>query len=370
MRKYFFVLPILIIGCSKVSFTDSFKEQNKGKSKIEVPEVQELVHIAIAITQTGLADSNMVNHTTGYYKEVLDHFKPFMNESLIKELDKKLPDRYAHIKMDACGYYFDSTNRIVKNKNYNQLNWSSKNYIDPLLNELQEFADKTDFREFYSDHKDYYAGQVTLLENQSPVQKQWDWLEQKFPQRYDNYWITFSPLVGGSHSTNRFITDDFKQTVMFVQGGIDSDRYSERVKEGLMTRVVFTEIDHNYVNPTSDKFANDIKTIFKNRNDWTTLGSWADSYNSELSVFNEYMTWAVFSLYACDNFNSQDFETINQRVENQMDNYRGFHEFSSFNRKLLSLYKEQRPRQIVELYPPILDWCKNKIANRVDGRRP
>ena len=364
MKAYFFVLPILLIGCSKVSFTDSFKEQNKGKSKIEIPEVQELVHIAIAITHTGLDDSNMVNHTTGYYQEVLDHFKPFKNESLIKELDKNLPSKYAHVKMDACGYYFDSTNHIVKNENYNQLNWSSKNYIDPLLDQLQEFSDKSNFREFYSAHKGYYAEQITLLEKQSPVQKQWDWLEQKFPQRYDNYWITFSPLVGGSHSTNRFITDDFKQTVMFVQGGINSKEYSDKVIEGLMTRVVFTEIDHNYVNPTSDRFANEIKDIFKNREHWTTIDSWADSYKSELSVFNEYMTWAVFSLYASENFNAQDFETINHLVENQMDNYRGFNEFSRFNRKLLSLYKEQNPRQIEELYPLILDWCKIKIANK------
>ncbi|MEO1055206.1 MAG: DUF4932 domain-containing protein, partial [Bacteroidota bacterium] len=252
----------------------------------------------------------------------------------------------------------------IKNENYKRLNWTSTNYIDPLIDELQAFADKTNFREFYATHNGYYLEQVELLENQSPIKKQWDWLEQRFPQRYDNYWITFSPLVGGSHSTNKFVTNDFKQTVMFVQGGITSDRYSEKVKEGLMTRVVFTEIDHNYVNPTSDKFAREIKTIFQGRNKWTTAGSWADGYSSELSVFNEYMTWSVFSLYAYDSFDSLDFEKINKRVENQMDNYRGFKTFSSFNQKMLSLYKEQQPKQIEELYPAILDWCRNEVADK------
>jgi len=335
-----------------------------GQYNVEIPEVQELIHIAIAITPTGLADSNIVDHTTTYYSEVIDYFTPFIKQSLIKELEKRLPEKYAHVKMDACGYYFDSDNQIIKNKNYHQLNWTKINHIESLLDELQEFADTTNFRAFYSNHKEYYNEQIDLFKNQSPIQKQWDWLEERFPQKYDNYWITFSPLVGGSHSTNRFINKDFKQTVMFVQSGISSDKYSEKIKEGLMTRVVFTEIDHNYVNPTSYKFHSEIKDIFKDRNHWTTEGSWTDSYKSELSVFNEYMTWSVFSLYAYDNFDKQDFEIINRRVENQMDNYRGFYEFSAFNRKLLSLYKTQNPDQIEELYPSILDWCRNKIVNQ------
>ncbi|MEO1054687.1 MAG: hypothetical protein AAFX87_28910, partial [Bacteroidota bacterium] len=113
MKTYFLALVILLTGCTKASFTDSYKELNRGKYKIEIPEVQELVHIAIAITPTGLADSNMVDHTTDYYQEVISHFKPFENEPLVKRINEKLPSLYAHVKMDACGYYFDANGKII-----------------------------------------------------------------------------------------------------------------------------------------------------------------------------------------------------------------------------------------------------------------
>lgn len=362
--KIYWLTILLISGCSNATFTDSYIEQNKGTHNVEIPEVQELVHIAIALTPTGIQDSNMVNHSTEYYQSVMEYFRPFINDPLIEKLDKKLAKRYHHIKMDACGYFFNSQNKIVKSKNYRQLNWTPLNYIDPLLDDLMAFSNKSNFREFFNSHREYYSDQEKLLEKQSPIKKQWRWLEERFPQRYDHYWITFSPLVGGNHSTNKFIVGDFKQTVMFVQSGHSSDRYSEKVKEGLMTRVVFTEIDHNYVNPTSEKFKKEIKTIFKNRDNWTTAGSWADYYQSELAVFNEYMTWSIFSLYAYDNFEEDDFQIINKKVESQMDDYRGFSKFSTFNSKMLSLYQIHQPTQVEDLYPLILKWCKNEIINK------
>ncbi len=67
MRAYLSIFSIPTIACLKASFTESFVKQNNGKSQIEALEVQELVCIAIALIQTGIADSYTVDHTTGYY---------------------------------------------------------------------------------------------------------------------------------------------------------------------------------------------------------------------------------------------------------------------------------------------------------------
>jgi len=63
-----------------------------------------------------------------------------------------------------------------------------------------------------------------------------------------------------------------------------------------MSGVVFTEIDHNYVNPGTSKYEKLIDSIFSNRSAWTKHGNSSDYYDSPVRVFNEYMTHAAFCL--------------------------------------------------------------------------
>lgn len=358
-------LVIFLAMLSQLSLGQNFSPEyiasHKNKWTIEVPEVQELVHIVIAISPTGLADSNMVEHRTAYYREVLEKFQAYKHHKIVSIIDDLLQDRlYAQVKMDACGFYFGESNTLIKDKTYKQLNWSNKNFIQPLTRELEDFAQQTNFREFYSSHTNHYNALIEKMKAQMPIDKQWKWLEERFPNKYNNYRITFSPLVNGWHSTNRFETKDFKQTVMFICGPIESMQLTEKIKEGLMTRVVFTEIDHNYVNPVSDNYDKELREVFFDRKKWTSEKD-SQNYGSAYAVFNEYMTWAVFTLYALENFDENDFTIINARTELQMSNWRGFIKFKEFNQKMIELYKNKRAEEsIANLYPKILAWCKEQ----------
>ncbi len=356
-----FLIVIIIQGCRQFSPTDDYISNSKNKWTTEIPEVQELVHIIIAITPIGKKDTNMVMHNTMYYERAIEHFEKFENHRVVKKVNQLLENgKYAHVKMDACGFYYDNEDKIVKDKTYRQLNWDSKNYIESIVPDLEDFSSKTGFREFYKNNQEYYEELTELLKTQMSIDRQWKWLEDRFPNKYDNYRITFSPLVNGSHSTNRFETNNFKQTVMFICGPITNSGWTDNIKEGLMTRVVFTEIDHNYVNPVSDKFRNEITGIFSNRTKWTS-GKDSKNYRSAISIFNEYMTWSVFNLYALDTFDENDFKIINERVEVQMADWRGFPKFRDFNQKMMELYRNKSPKQsIVDLYPAIIDWCKKE----------
>jgi hypothetical protein len=147
---------------------------------------------------------------------------------------------------------------------------------------------------------------------------------------------------------------------MFISGPIESQQLDQKIKEVLMSRVVFTEIDHNYVNPISDQFKKEIDEIFNDRSKWTA-GKYSNSYPSPYSVFNEYMTWAVFTLYALDTFDENDFKIINDRTESQMTDRRGFSRYKEFNQKMIELYKNKNEgEKFVDLYPKILEWCKTK----------
>ncbi len=347
---------------SQANFSADYMVANNGKWSVEVPEVQELVHIIFAITDKGLADLDLVDHETDYYQRVMVHFMPFKNENIVQILGRKLKGSgngaYARIKMDACGFYF-SDNKIVKDSIYPQLNWDSKNYLEKYIPEIEAFAKKTHFKTFFQENRPYYDSLLVLAKQQLHIDKQWAWLEKRFPNRYNHYRITFSPLVNGSHSTNRFEKRDFKQTVMFICAPFQNAQLSSKIVEGLMTKIVFTEIDHNYVNPITDKYRKEIDAIFNNRSKWASSDN-AKSYGSPYSVFNEYMTYAVFSLYASEIFNENDFKQLMQRTENQMVKNRGFDKFIEFNQQMLTLYKSQSPQTIEALYPLILDWCKHQ----------
>lgn len=72
------------------------------------------------------------------------------------------------------------------------------------------------------------------------------------------------------------------------------------------------------------------------------------------------MTWAVFTLYCYDNFEKGDFAIINQSVENQMINSRGFIRFREFNQYLLKLYQQDRTMKSKAFFAKMLDWAKDQ----------
>jgi hypothetical protein len=236
---------------------------------------------------------------------------------------------------------------------------------DPIKHNLkliEDFALKTDFRTFYKNNNEYYNDLLTTYRQLNPIDKMKSWLENQFGMEYGNYRETFSPLVGGSHSTKRYSDNGFEQTVMFVSKANYHKRYSKALNEMIASRVVFTEINHNFVNPISDVYASQINKAFSNRNNWVNSNRFGtNGYKTPYKVFNEYMTWGIFSLYAHDNFLKDDVDIFLQRMEHQMENKRGFIHFKAFNLKLLSLYQNKpKDQKVFELYSELLNWCSEQ----------
>lgn len=88
------------------------------------------------------------------------------------------------------------------------------------------------------------------------------------------------------------------------------------------------------------------------------------SYTSSLSTFNEYMTWAVFSLYVMENNPPHLVDRMISVQENFMETSRKFIHFKEFNQELIRLYEDQKIKtgsiEIESLYPPILNWMSQK----------
>jgi hypothetical protein len=154
-----------------------------------------------------------------------------------------------------------------------------------------------------------------------------------------------------------------EQTFMFVSAppSIDVENLSEKefeIKSSKMARIVFTEIDHNYVNPLTDKYKEKLESSMVNYKNWNNQKG--NMYNSKYSTFNEYMTWGVFNLYAYDTYSAENIDTIIKIQTDFINDKRKFHRFREFNNELLKQYKKNTKPEIEKLYKPMLNWIEEK----------
>ncbi len=320
---------------------------------VEIPEVFELANIAIAISEEGLKHPNRVHKQGAYYQRVLAHFLPFKGHPLIAQPDLHRNSTYL-FRDNSAAYVFDG-DRIVHGGVYPPMR--RPDLFTRHLAAVEDFAKVSDFRRFYRDNLGYYQEQVRRYEQKVPLRRMGQWLEDRFPIRSHRFKVIFSPLLGSSHETCGFETNGIKESIMFVCGPGEPGEDDDPVGDALLAKTVFTEIDHNYVNPTTARFSRRVGDTFGDFTKWSHPEN-KDSYPAPEMTFNEYMTWAVFLLYARDTYDPQTFASVKSRIVNQMVQQRNFGRFQEFSDELLRLYSIQtQDRSVTNLYPLILDWA-------------
>ena len=351
-----------------VNFSKEFQKANQGKAIVEINEVKELIHIMIAITTSGLGNDDLVEQQGSYYQDILKQFKPYKDEKIISTFDSCLQDKliyYVFLTGNAIAYDFDK-DTLKANNIYllpaNEVSGVKLNYnpITTYKKAIEEFAVKSGFRAFYAAHKDYYKAVIADYEKNANVRRQWKWLENNFITRINSYQILCSPLINGLNYTGKLKTDKYTLIQMVLPPIMHNEKWTAKYTEVLNTRGMFTEIDHNYVGPPSDKNVKVINEALKDREKWVNTKTFGTEYypNPE-KVFNEYMTFAVFILY-CEDIYKNDPEILKlvyNDVNSVMSKQRGFVKMTEFSDKLLELRKKNRDKKIDDLYPELLKWC-------------
>jgi hypothetical protein len=163
------------------------------------------------------------------------------------------------------------------------------------------------------------------------------WLEGNFSARYDSYLIVISPLVGGAHNFAIVSDRKFREAMITISAPnvFDNNRNEEgQVPENValkFARIVFTEVDHNYVNPASELFTTKIEKNIGEITQWNE----SNDYTTAVATFNEYVTWAIFPMYVRSIYGDADFNAAMSDVNRQMLR-RGFLRFPEFSRWLNS----------------------------------
>lgn len=366
--RFLFLLSLVVFSaCEKENntpnqspnFSNEYILAHKGKYFIEVPDVYELAHVVMAVKFQNSNKDYFIQKNTTYFEELLTYFNQYK--------DSKIFDRFSYSETDFNNNYSFRTNSYAYSLDNNYINskevyptmWSP-DIFESLKNDIERFALESDFNDFYLAHSGFYQSQISLYDSLIPIHDIWQWLEGQFSSRYDCYKILISPLTTGSHNTCRFETPEYKETIMFVSALNEEMTSHDTIELALNIRYVFTEIDHNYVNPVSDKYRNEIKKSMSNLSVWKRENQINGLYNNAYKIFNEYMTWAVYDLYISEKYPESVFEDIRQTTINKMENSRGFIKFREFEDYLISLYRDKIETKIIEdFYPEILQWMKD-----------
>ena len=80
-----------------------------------------------------------------------------------------------------------------------------------------------------------------------------------------------------------------------------------------------------------------------------------------MSVFNEYMTHSLFCLYVLDKYDAATADYIIKARETLMVERRYYGRFREFNKELIRLRNENKNIKAVDLFPKILEWCKDQL---------
>ena len=347
------------------TFTNAYKKANKGKTIVDIPEVYELIHVVFALTAYGKTEA--IHKNSPYYPAMIAYFSPYQKHPIVATIDSLLTvsgDNYPNLKMDSYAYQFLG-DRIQNGGVYDRVSWGEVNTLAPYITRLESFARESGFRAFFRKQQPYYNQLLTDYRKNIDVATMKQWLEKQFPTtRYSAVKILFTPLVGWNQSANNFNDNGFAEAQAHVNYPfIDAEdrKQPPAVTRGQRMKIVFTELNHSYLNPEAEKYQDKVALGFSDLTKWITPKTPSAGYNNPLQCFEEYMNYGLVTLFYNDLFDRPTFETLRTRMEKGMTTQRGFRKFDTFNQELLRLYQQRKPGQTVaDLYPAILDWTAKR----------
>lgn len=325
------------------------KATTANESPVRLSETYELANIILALTEYGKTDPWEVSQQSAYYQEVRAYFDEYSNHPLLVKVNysRQQWESYLSFRTDSYAFALDSTNHLVRafafaaNKGFNP--------FEENRALIEDFASRTKFREFYHNHLPYYQSLASAYLTSQRYPDMLHFLETELGKRpaISSYAIVLSPLVGrmNCHRMVAGVGTDFITLPNFLlTGKAVQEASEEEIASG--THMLFTELDHAFVNPLTEQYRSLVRANFINSMWDTGSGYESDS----LATFNEYMTWAIYDLYV-----ERYFPTVAAKVSTDwalQNETRGFYASALFNRELSALYhRRKRGQTLKDLYP-------------------
>ncbi len=327
--------------------------QNNTGINVQYSEAYELANVILALTPYGISDEWEVQKGTPYYEEVMTHFKFMQGHPLLEKANysREKWEDYLSFRTDAFAFEVTGNGKIQRSFDFT----ANKGHqpFDDNLALIQDFYEKSRFHDFYQQHEAYFQSIAARYKDYFMVEIMQQFLEEEFGvfEANTHSLIVFSPLVNRMscmRPINKSTSANFSTLALYLllEG---KEKEIDQAQRASDIHLLFTEMDHGYVNPISDQYAIMLAKNFKNKK-WDN----GSGYGGR-ACFNEYMTWAVYDLFILKYF--PQYADQNIRNWHFVNNGRGFIASSFFGKKLQDLYVHRNEGQkIKDLYPALLNW--------------
>ncbi len=346
------ISTILIFSCLG---TKSTKLESNEIIEIQYPETYELANIILALTEYGKTDKWEVRQNSDYYNKVQKYFKPVNRHPLLDSVNysRERWEEYLSFRTDSYAFEFDENNQLIRKFNF----YANEGFhpFDDHLELINDFVQKSKFRDFFSKNKDYYNAISVKYKKTQYLNEMREFLINEFGEQYLNdvkYNVVLSPFVYRMNC-HRDIDSMTVADFITIPDYVLSDTISTNEKD-IATSIhnLFTEMDHGYVNPTTNQYKELVNKSF-NANLWDNNSGYNE--NDGFGVFNEYMTWAVYDIFLKQHFpNFANEVGLNWSFQNDS---RGFQYSQLFTQQLLTIYNQKKKGETLkDLYPKMLEW--------------
>lgn len=355
MKSVYFLLLLFI-------FIQVAEAQNSSDAIVKFNETYELANIILALTEYGKTDKNEVSKNTTYYQEVIAYFDQYSTHPLIAKVNysREKWDKLLSFRTDAVAFEFDSERKLHRTEKFYAMGKEIHEFEDHL-ELITDFAQKSGFLNFYSQHKSLYDSLQNIYEKSLMIPEVVNFLSREFRMSLKTkHQIIVSPLVGRMHCQryfNKKSTSFINIPYYLYNAKSVNDISRENLLSGL--HMFFTEIDHDYVNPTTFKY----KKLYKQNFIPTKWDKGSGYEKSTFATFNEYMTWAVYDIFIQLNFPEAEDKII--REWHEVNSSRGFFASQFFAAKLSELYAQKSAEEtIADFFPAMLNWC-GEVADKL-----
>lgn len=329
--------------------------QSRDAVSFEAPETVELAMVVTMLSELDPGGQS-VQRSGPYAEAVTAHFAPHTDHPLFEALGDSF--NLPRLAGNAADFAFNEEGQIIEIDDTGSL-WGDTDgdLFRRHLALLQDFADQSDFLAFYEAQQPVYNAALSDLQAQTDSAGMTAWLEDNFTARPGPMRIIVSPLIDGFNWGTLFKP----QTRIWVAppvGGTPASEKSDydRVNDGYS---VFTELDHSYVNPATTLILDQVEPGFSQLDEWAGQGTGARAYATAELQFNEYMTWAVYLMYAADQLPAEAFGELKEEFVSFMVDRRGFIAFDDFADEALRLFQSGMTAE--ETMPVLAAWARDYV---------
>jgi hypothetical protein len=274
MKIFLLFVFLIMIGVSttraadprivETTFEPKYIQKNTDKVRVVIPAAYELGQVAYTLSELRNQNYGRSYSKGKYYQEVREYFSDFTDHPILSAVNYEKWTDYWSFRQNGIAYSYKDK-KLVNDGVYTTLWDMGEDQFQLNKAALEDFAKLSNFGSFYAAHSDYYEALKAEFSSIVNPQGMRLWLESNFSARYDSYLIVISPLVGGAHNFAIVSDQSFKEAIITISAPNVFD--SKRNEEGQVpkeialkfARLVFTELDHNYVNPVSELFTTEIK---------------------------------------------------------------------------------------------------------------